>query len=253
MKHYFYSDGEKQKGPFTFEQLKNENIEKETLIWFEGLEDWKPAKEINEIELILELIPPPIVPNFENNEKESTDKIITFYDTKPHPWRRFLARTLDVYTGGIVVFFIFGFAIGDIAPQFVDDYVKLLENPIMAVMDAVLIYLCWIPLEALFISLFGTTPIKWIFGISVLSRTGENLTYLNAIKRSFNVFVQGEGLAIPLITFFTRLYAYKRLNKTGTTLWDTSVNSIVTHKEWGVTRTIATIFVTIVAIIILAY
>lgn len=39
MNHYFYSDGEKQNGPFTFEQLKNENIEKETLIWFEDLDE----------------------------------------------------------------------------------------------------------------------------------------------------------------------------------------------------------------------
>lgn len=60
MKHYFYSDGEKQKGPFTFEQLKKENIDKDTLVWFEGLSDWKPVKEIKELEDILQLTPPPV-------------------------------------------------------------------------------------------------------------------------------------------------------------------------------------------------
>ncbi len=75
MKHYFYSDGEKQKGPFTFEQLKNENIKKETLIWFEGLDDWKPAKEIRELDEIFELIPPPIPQNdFNTTEKSSESK-----------------------------------------------------------------------------------------------------------------------------------------------------------------------------------
>jgi len=64
MKYYFYSDGEKQKGPFTIEQLMNENIDKNTLIWFEGLSAWKPIKEIKELEVILQLIPPPI-PNTE--------------------------------------------------------------------------------------------------------------------------------------------------------------------------------------------
>lgn len=73
MKHYFYSDGEKQKGPFTFEQLKNENIKKETLIWFEGLDDWKPAKEIQELDEIFELIPPPIPKNEFDREHESTE------------------------------------------------------------------------------------------------------------------------------------------------------------------------------------
>lgn len=73
MKHYFYSDGENQKGPFTFEQLKNENIKKETLIWFEGLDDWKPAKEIRELDEIFELIPPPIPKSEFNKEHESTE------------------------------------------------------------------------------------------------------------------------------------------------------------------------------------
>ena len=71
MKHYFYSDGENQKGPFTtFEQLKNENIKKESLIWFEGLDDWKPAKEIRELDEIFELNPPPIPKNEFNTEQE---------------------------------------------------------------------------------------------------------------------------------------------------------------------------------------
>lgn len=62
MKKYFYSDGKDKFGPFSFEELKNENITKETLIWFEGLEDWKPAKDISEFEEIFKLIPPPIIP-----------------------------------------------------------------------------------------------------------------------------------------------------------------------------------------------
>lgn len=53
---YFYSDGRK-KGPVTLEQLKKKNIQKETLIWYEGLDDWKPAKEIRELDEIFELNP----------------------------------------------------------------------------------------------------------------------------------------------------------------------------------------------------
>jgi uncharacterized membrane protein YhaH (DUF805 family) len=66
MKKYFYSDGKEKQGPFSFEELKNENITRETLIWFEGLEDWIPAQDIKEIEEILQLIPPPI-PSKETN------------------------------------------------------------------------------------------------------------------------------------------------------------------------------------------
>ncbi len=60
MKRYFYSDGKEKNGPFSFEELKNEEINPDTLIWFEGLEEWTFAKYIKEIEEILILSPPPL-------------------------------------------------------------------------------------------------------------------------------------------------------------------------------------------------
>jgi len=72
MKKYFYSDGKEKFGPFSFEELKSENITKDTLIWFEGLEDWKPAKDIGELEEILKLIPPPIIPEKLNLQDTNT-------------------------------------------------------------------------------------------------------------------------------------------------------------------------------------
>lgn len=65
MKKYFYSTDNKKVGPFSFEELKNENINKETLIWFEGLDNWTAAKYILEIEEILKLKPPPVQSNLE--------------------------------------------------------------------------------------------------------------------------------------------------------------------------------------------
>lgn len=60
MKKYFYAEGEQKHGPFSFDELKEKDINKETMIWFEGLNDWTPAKEIKEVKSILELNPPPI-------------------------------------------------------------------------------------------------------------------------------------------------------------------------------------------------
>jgi hypothetical protein len=48
------------------------------------------------------------------------------------------------------------------------------------------------------------------------------LSFSEALNRSFLVFVQGVGLGIPFVALFTQLFAYRRLTKTGTTLWDTS-------------------------------
>jgi len=41
---------------------------------------------------------------------------------------------------------------------------------------------------------------------------------------------------IPFVALFTQLFAYRRLTKTGTTLWDTSTSAEVLHRKWGVFR-----------------
>ena len=67
MKKYFYSDIKEKHGPLSLDELKQIGICKQTLIWFEGLEDWTPAEELDEMTPILELQPPPIL-NEEKNE-----------------------------------------------------------------------------------------------------------------------------------------------------------------------------------------
>ena len=50
MKSYFVSKNSQPKeGPFNLEQLKKIKIDKDTLVWYEGLEEWKNANEIDEL------------------------------------------------------------------------------------------------------------------------------------------------------------------------------------------------------------
>ena len=74
MKKYFYSDGNEKNGPLSLDELKQENISKETLIWFEGLDDWKPAGDLDDMKPILELNPPPIENLEEKQIEESLPK-----------------------------------------------------------------------------------------------------------------------------------------------------------------------------------
>ena len=147
------------------------------------------------------------------------DESKSFLGGVHHPWRRLLARTVDLLP------------IGYLLPPNINETLI----PIGAL---IVFYLLWLPVEALFLSRTGTTPGKWIFGIRITTVTGENLSYGQALKRSFLVFFQGEGFSIPIINIFTRFFAYRRLTKTGGTLWDTSVGSVVTHKKWGIFRVI---------------
>jgi len=96
MKKYFYSNDNQKNGPYSFEELKNENIKKETLIWFEGLDDWTKAEYVSEIKEVLELSPPQIIPselntnnesesNHSKIEEEETDRQNIQHSNKPKP------------------------------------------------------------------------------------------------------------------------------------------------------------------------
>lgn len=48
MKKYFYILTDRRVGPLSLEEIKNANISADTLIWYEGLENWQPAGNLEE-------------------------------------------------------------------------------------------------------------------------------------------------------------------------------------------------------------
>ena len=156
-----------------------------------------------------------------------------FLGGRHHPWRRLFARMVDICTAGTVLFLLLIFAFSVTTPVQAAGFAKAVENPIVAY---IVLYLVWLPAEALLLSLFGTTPAKLLFGITVKHPDGNLLSFSEALKRSFLVSVQGLGFGIPLVSLFTQFFAYRRLTKTGTTLWDSSAGAVVLHKKWGVVR-----------------
>ncbi|MHB1351421.1 MAG: RDD family protein [Desulfobulbaceae bacterium] len=173
----------------------------------------------------------------------------SFLGGQHHPWRRFFARTVDVSTIGLALVFAAAFGIGYLLPEKAEGFVKSLENPIIA---GFIIYFMLLPVEATFLATMGTTPGKWLFGIRVLRDDGTRLFFGDALHRAFLVWVQGVGLGIPLVSFITQLYAYRRLTATGTTLWDKSANSIVTHQRWGVIRSLMCVVVVVAVLFLLS-
>ena len=58
MKSYFIHDGNQKTGPFTFDDLKQKGVEASTLIWFDGLDKWTEAANIQELNEIIIKSPP---------------------------------------------------------------------------------------------------------------------------------------------------------------------------------------------------
>lgn len=53
MKKYYIVEKGKRLGPFNLEELRTKNITADTLIWFNGQQDWEKAKNISELGIIL--------------------------------------------------------------------------------------------------------------------------------------------------------------------------------------------------------
>lgn len=58
MKKYFINNGNTQLGPFDIEELKAKKINKETIVWHEGLAAWTAARNIDELKPLFYVIPP---------------------------------------------------------------------------------------------------------------------------------------------------------------------------------------------------
>lgn len=176
----------------------------------------------------------------------------SFLRGQHHPWRRFFAKIVDLGTIGIIPIFIVYIA----GIEFLPHLVLFTDNPLLMdgtrkdhaeaiaqVFVGISFSMLWIPIDAFFLSVMGYTPGRWLYGISVRADNGSILRFWPALKRSALVALQGLALFTPF-ALFTKLAAYRRLTKTGTTLWDSKVGSIVTHVKWGWIRTIIVVIVT---------
>jgi hypothetical protein len=105
--------------------------------------------------------------------------------------------------------------------------------------------------EAVSLSLFKTTPGKWLFNIWLLEENGDRLPFQVCLQRACAVFKRGEGFGIPLISYITQAVAYIKLERHGRTTWDADYQVIVRHEKLGVGRIVG-IIAALVLIVTLA-
>lgn len=79
MKKYYLNDGLNNIGPFDITELKDQNLNKNSQVWYDGLEEWTTAGELDELKSIIVSTPPPIKKNIVKpklpNEEKKTGKI----------------------------------------------------------------------------------------------------------------------------------------------------------------------------------
>lgn len=139
---------------------------------------------------------------------------------EPHPWRRYFARILDHTFVAAAVWLLI--------------VVVLRWRPAGEILNTVAGYASWfllMPLEALCLSLWGTTPGKWIFGIRVEAAEGGNLSFSEALGRAWAVFYTGMGMEVPILNFYCMYRGYKAHRDNWDTDWDWDHNCEVSFRQ----------------------
>ena len=155
-----------------------------------------------------------------------------------HPWRRWLARTTDVWVFSYIFIIILAF----IYPA------GLKTNTTILGLFSLFI---WGFVEAFLLSSWGMTPGKWLMNITIRDSKSIKLTYDYALQRFFKIWFRGLGLGIPIVSLITEYNAYSNLIKNGSTTWDSEGNATVTHGRIGAGRIVLTVICW--AIILLIY
>lgn len=73
MKKYYIATNEVQSGPYTIEEVERLKISSTTMIWYSGMDDWKMAKELPELNHLFEDTPPQL--NFNNTKPKDIPKV----------------------------------------------------------------------------------------------------------------------------------------------------------------------------------
>lgn len=110
-------------------------------------------------------------------------------------------------------------------------------------------FFVWIPIEALLLSTWGTTPGKFFLKTKLKAGKKNRLDYMNALRRSFSVWFRGLGMGIPVLNFFCMLVAYNKLKMFQITSWDQDDHIAVTHYPIGRWRIYVAVFIAVAGIL----
>ncbi len=159
------------------------------------------------------------------------------------PWARLIGRTFDVSLTISILTLV------------IDCLIEIAHSPIKGVWLNYRQYLSLVFLpfalviDALVISLFGTTLGKSLVGVKLVAQDGEWLSFQRAMLRNFRLYLFGYGLGLPLFSLYTMYLSYRNLYRDGILGWDKSANTQIYGVGASFWRNIVCIFVNIIVIL----
>lgn len=225
---WWYLDNKEVKnGPVEPEELKrlfqSGRIGLHTVVWHEGMANWRTVNELDELKEFQAAIPPPLP------TKANIDPLSFPLAT---PWPRFFARLFDLWWEVLLVAFVLGAILGTYSAAFVE----WLNEPGGGNVFAILCVPLALILDAIVYRLAGNTPGKAMLGLRVGTLGGKPLTLSEYLGRNFSLWVSGLALGMPLINLFTMARQSGRIRKGLSASYDESTGFRVRAKTSGLLR-----------------
>lgn len=142
-----------------------------------------------------------------------------------YPWRRYCARLLDWLLYSLVwsLFLWLVLHVDLTAPY-------LGTEGLTRVADMAAAVILMLLAEPVFLHLFGTTPGKAIFGISVETAEGARLTWTQGLRRTGGILLKGLGFLIPVYSWYRLWKCYKACVGDEEMPWDEGESYVCTVK-----------------------
>ncbi len=129
---------------------------------------------------------------------------------------RIAARLIDYLVWGMIFVVLLGESLNQLQNFFLYFYLLFWLYPFF---------------EAFFIFCFKTTFGKKLFGIFIVDENEKNLSYLQALKRSFLVFGAGFGFFTPVISLILPFYGLYRIASNKPVFWDIKSNAKIIYQK----------------------
>ncbi len=229
---WWYEKDGRHHGPHTVEDLgallRSDAIAPRTRVWRKGMDGATEMSEAIDLQDLIRQDPPPIGDDRSDkvqSDKVQSDKAQSDGKEAPAPlrpggpagpWARFLARQIDLALFGSVAWLILWVVIPGIQPP-----EHLTVTAVLSLPMALLI-------EAPVLALFGGTPGKAIFGITVRRNDNSRLSLPDALRRSTVLWTHGFGLGLPVVSIIFLIISYRNAKAGARNAWD----KVPMHTVW---------------------
>jgi hypothetical protein len=152
------------------------------------------------------------------------------------PWVRFYARKIDLICFGSV----YAIPLAMVGPPISEKYV----------LACFIITFLWVPIEALLLWSWETTPGKWLLRTQLSDAMGTRFSFSKALRRSLDVWVWGMGIGFIWATWVGLLFGYLDLKDQGNTRWDRAEGIRISHGRIGAKRAAGTMIIVLCFVMI---